>query len=483
MAHYRLFADFGSTFTKLAAFDMEAEVLAARTQAPSTVDTDILLGLREAFGKMQDEIPVTEKELQAALACSSAAGGLKMVCVGLVPDYTTEAGRLAALGAGAKVVGTYSYELSRAEIGEIAAKKPDILLLTGGTDGGNQKVILHNAERIASRPDCAGHVIVAGNVRANETIREIFAGTDMDVQFAPNVMPTLGDLSLDPVNARIREVFLSRIVEAKGIASANRVISQVRMPTPSAVFQAAKLLSAGPDGKGGMGELVLVDVGGATTDVYSLADGLPSRDGVEPVGLREPYAKRTVEGDLGLYHNLDVLVGLAEQDRILSEEDGMRAASALKKSLSVPDAQSVDSQLMFSRLAVETAVDRHAGRLVTHLSPHGLAMRQKGKDLTEVKVVIGAGGPVSFSSDPHRVLSGAVSDPAHPAVLKPADPRLYIDSRYILFAVGLLAEEDPAAAFRIAKKYLAEVMPRESGGSPRSLPQRPEEPGDPGRIG
>ena len=110
MSKIRLFIDFGSTFTKVVAFDLDGEELLSRVQVPSTVGSDITIGLEEAFEKISNEVKIGDSERRQAVACSSAAGGLRVVCVGLVPDFTTEAGRMAALGAGAKIVGTYSYE-------------------------------------------------------------------------------------------------------------------------------------------------------------------------------------------------------------------------------------------------------------------------------------------------------------------------------------------------------------------------------------
>jgi uncharacterized protein (TIGR01319 family) len=149
MNNIRIFIDFGSTFTKAVALDLDKEELAARVQVPSTVDTDISTGLNEAFDQLSEIINITDSNIKQSLACSSAAGGLRMICIGLVPEYTTEAGRLAALGAGAKITGTYSYELSKCEAADIAKASPDIILLTGGTDGGNKKTIIRNAELLA----------------------------------------------------------------------------------------------------------------------------------------------------------------------------------------------------------------------------------------------------------------------------------------------------------------------------------------------
>ena len=406
-----------------------------------------------------------------------------MVCVGLVPDYTTKAGHLAALGAGAKVVGTFSYELSGREIGEIAALKPDIVLLTGGTDGGNKAIITHNAQRLAGISDSLAAVIVAGNKSARDDIAEAFKGSELDLSFTGNVMPEFGMLELGPVNERIRELFIGRITRAKGIARVDEIISGVLMPTPSAVLEAAKLISSGTKAEPGLGELMMVDVGGATTDIYSIAAGAPSRDGVHVVGLREPHSKRTVEGDLGLYHNLDSLAEIYAQQESREqvpykqesehqqsgqlepgEQDSGQPKSAnagsqveqLRSLLSIPEgAEQTRYQLTLSRLAVKTAVYRHVGKLEPVPTHDGDVWIQRGKDLSKIETVIGVGGPLAFSSDPRYVLEGAAADEDEPYILKPRCPKFLLDKEYIMFAIGLLSLSQPDMALRIIKKYLS----------------------------
>ena len=461
MHGFRLFIDFGSTFTKVVAFDMEKEALAARVQAPSSVDTDITIGLNAALRRLGETIPTRDEDIRRALTCSSAAGGLRMVCVGLVPEYTTEAGRLAALGAGAKVVGTYSYELTRSETEAITAIAPDIILLTGGTDGGNKSNICHNAGMLAGTGDSVKNIIVAGNKSAVDEIQRIFSATDKEVVYTKNVMPEFGELNIDPVNEKIRELFIRHITEAKGIARVRDMIGDVLMPTPSAVLEAAKLISGGAKGEPGLGELLLVDVGGATTDVYSIASGVPTKSGVNVIGLPEPYAKRTVEGDLGLYHNLDALAELAARESTMEHEQETQGAAfqerirALRDVMSVPvGKEQTNDQLRLSRKAVEAAVDRHAGRLERKFTHNGEIWFQRGKDLSNVGIVLGGGGPLAFSSDPRYVLEGATAGQGASAILKPRSPCYIIDSKYILYAIGLLAESEPEKALRIAKKYL-----------------------------
>ena len=460
MGSTRLFVDFGSTFTKLVAFDLEAHELLGRVQVPSTVDTDITTGLEEAFSLLSQTVAFGEAERRQTVACSSAAGGLRVVCVGLVPEYTTEAGRRAALGAGAKIVGSYSFELSHAESREIEEIRPDIVLLTGGTDGGNKKVITHNAALLARAGRGVTNVIVAGNKSAYDYVEKLFAGSDKNVTFTSNVMPEIGVLEVDAANREIRNLFIARITEAKGIGRVRSSIAGVVMPTPAAVLEAAKLLADGCPGEPGLGELLLVDVGGATTDVYSVAKGAPTSAGWHFTGLPEPYAKRTVEGDLGLYHNLDSLKAIAELEVVPAGFEEAVAAMCRENSVPRGDEQTA-CHLLLSRIAVRSAVDRHAGSLRTVFTPNGEVTLQRGKDLTQLGWVIGAGGPVSFSADPRMVLEGALFEPEFPTVLKPKAPEMLLDRHYVLFALGLLAQSAPAKALRLMRKYVVTLPPAE----------------------
>jgi uncharacterized protein (TIGR01319 family) len=457
-----IFIDFGSTFTKVVALDTEREELAARVQAPSTASTDVMTGLNKALKLLAKKIPVSEAEVKKALACSSAAGGLRIACIGLVPEYTTEAGRLAALGAGAKIVGTFSYELSKSEINELEVLKPDIILLTGGTDGGNKQTIIHNARLLSKTGESLNNIIVAGNKSALDDIHEHLDPTGKSIIYTKNVMPEFGVLDIAPVNQVIRNVFIERITEAKGISRANSLIGGVVMPTPAAVLQAVTVLSSGTYSEAGLGELLAVDVGGATTDVYSVGYGAPQKTGVSYIGLNEPYVKRTVEGDLGLYHNLDTLIDMAKKLHLELEGTASydEVMNSLKSALSVPKGEEQsNNQLLLSRLAVAAAVERHAGRLDLRYTANGEVWVQRGKDLRYAPLVLGSGGPLAFSSNPRYALEGAAEDKAEIngsscLILKPKQPRYILDKSYILYAIGLLSFTEPEKALRIFKKNM-----------------------------
>ena len=141
---FAVLIDFGSTYTKVALVNLTDEELIARHQSVTTVNQNIMIGLNNAISLFS---PTEQQLLEAGkkYACSSAAGGLRVIAVGLVPALTVEAVRRAALGAGAKIVDSFSYELTDTDLDTINKEPCDLILLSGGVDGGNKDVLLHNA--------------------------------------------------------------------------------------------------------------------------------------------------------------------------------------------------------------------------------------------------------------------------------------------------------------------------------------------------
>ena len=122
-----LLTDFGSTYTKLTAVDLDAAKLLGTAQAYTTVASDVRIGFQKALDALLAQTgPLTFAQ---SYACSSAAGGLRMMVSGLVPELTMEAARLASLGAGAKIVGQFSFELTQDDLETIQRVNPDIFLL------------------------------------------------------------------------------------------------------------------------------------------------------------------------------------------------------------------------------------------------------------------------------------------------------------------------------------------------------------------
>lgn len=458
MGSVSLLIDFGSTFTKVVAVDLEKEEIISRAQVTSTVEKDITLGLKEALEKINIELNIRHSLKREALACSSAAGGLRIVSIGFVPELTSEAATRAALGAGAKIVGRYSYELTRQELAEIEEIGPDIILLSGGTDGGDKKVIIHNADVLLHSDLTGTHIVVAGNKVAYDEIRTIAEASGRMVKFTKNVMPEIGVLDIEPCNKEIREIYINNIIQAKGIAKAKALVKDIIMPTPSAVLCAAKLLAEGFNGEEGLGDLVIVDVGGATTDVHSVAKGNPANGAIILRGLPEPYVKRTVEGDLGVRYSIGTLLQQLKVRNIPLSPNFDRVVSRLASRERIPQTEEeYQAEKVLAATAVEIAVERHAGKIEVVYGPAGEMLVQYGKDLTKVGHVIGTGGPIVFSSDPGAILENALFQEESRHILKPKSPKLYVDEQYILYAAGLLAQTNPKSALAIMKKYLKRV--------------------------
>jgi len=455
-----LLIDFGSTYTKVTIVDLESEEIVGTARAGTTIETNIMDGLKAALAQIPE--PVGGWKFVRKLACSSAAGGLKMIASGLVKELTAEAARRAALGAGARVLEVFSYELTEQDLARIILLKPDILLLAGGTDGGNREVILKNAEMLSKLP-IGLPVVIAGNKVVAVQAADLLKKRHNPVVVADNVMPELGVLSVESARLAIREIFLNHIIHAKGLDKAEEYLERIMMPTPSAVLSAAELLAQGQDSERGMGELLMVDVGGATTDVHSIAKGDPSKPGVMLKGLPEPYAKRTVEGDLGMRYSSEALVetaGKRLRDYLGWTEDQVNSQLSLYKEdpWRIPQtAEEAKFDVAMGRMAVELAVDRHVGSIEVVYTPFGASYIQNGKDLTPLAVVIGTGGVLLHHPDPLEILRGAVFNPAEPTILKPQNAVFYLDKEYILAAMGLLREVSPQAALRIMEKYIVKL--------------------------
>ena len=459
--HY-LTVDFGSTYTKLTLIDVANAEIVATASAFTTITTDVLDGFNNAWQTILAQHP--DAHYDRLLSCSSAAGGLKMVALGLVPSLTSKAAKMAASSAGAKVVKTYAYEISHAEQEEIYEINPDLVLLCGGTDGGNKEVILANARRLAEidRPFA---IIAAGNKSASYDLEEIFAQCDKKCVVTENVMPEFGQINILPARQCIMDLFISRIIDAKGLGEVQKRAELEIIPTPFAVLKACELLSKGIDEEHpGWGDLMAVDLGGATTDIYSMTDGAPSMDNVLIKGIPEPYSKRTVEGDLGMRYSLKALEdetdvkALARAYGVTPEAivDWVERCAASPDTVAEPGSQEqvIEEALAYS--AVDIAVERHAGVISKVYTPIGEMFTLVGKDLTQVPRLIGIGGALINSSDPARILSGSRFNSQRYEYAKPKEPQFYLDKRYIIASMGLLSQVAPEVALTILQR---EVLP------------------------
>jgi len=440
----------------VSAVDLEKEEIVGTAAAYTTAETDVGEGLETAMAELSRQ--TGPLNFDARMACSSAAGGLKMVASGLVPALTAEAAKMAVLGAGAKVAKVYSYELTPEDVDEIAETRPDIFLLTGGTDGGNRKCILHNAEMLAG---CKAEfpILVAGNRSCATQCEELLSGRE--VYRCENVLPTLGKLNVEPVGQCIRELFLRKIIHAKGLSREAGLINGIMMPTPAAVLQGVELLAKGTDRQRGLGELVAVDLGGATTDIYSMAQGVPTRENTVIKGLPEPWSKRTVEGDIGMRYSATGVLGavgaqhLAELSELQPDAVEELVAHIEKNPATIPDTPQQEAlDFALASAAVEVAISRHAGIIEEHYTPAGQVWLQTGKDLTRVRTLIVTGGALIHNRGAAKIAAHALYSPAAPHSLRPKQAQILVDRRYILSAAGLLGREFPEVALAIMKKQL-----------------------------
>ncbi len=452
-----LLIDFGSTYTKVTAVDAEGEKLLGTAASYTTVQTDVGDGLRNALELLHEK--TGRIDYAETYACSSAAGGLRMMVSGLVPELTSEAAKMASLGAGAKIIKVFSFQLTEDDLEEIKEAKPDIFLLVGGTDGGNSECIVHNAEMLASlHPDFP--IVLAGNRSAVRQCQRILEGCE--VHICDNVMPKFGVLNIEPTQKQIRSIFLDRIISAKGLSQAAALLSDIIMPTPAAVLAAMNLLAQGTEGETGIGDLVAVDVGGATTDVYSLADGMPEAMNTVFRGLPEPYSKRTVEGDIGMRYSIHGIVAEAGVRRIaqlsgLSESRVQELVDYLGKNtetLPGDDEELEKLDFALASMAIEIAVARHAGTMEETYTMMGQTFVQSGKDLTRVKKIIVTGGSLIHTKRTAEIAAHALLSPQDPMSLRPRRAEILVDRKYILAAMGLLSIHYPQTALRIMKKEL-----------------------------
>ncbi|MBU3091188.1 glutamate mutase L [Clostridium sp. CF011] len=460
-----LLVDFGSTYTKLTVVDIAKEEIIATAKDITTIEDNIMIGYEKAYAKIEPILKDKNVNLINKLACSSAAGGLKMIAIGLVPDLTAEAAKRAALGAGARVLKVYSYELTLTEIEEIKNSDLDIILLAGGTNGGNKECIIHNAKMLADN-GVKLPIVVAGNKVASDEIRQILTDAKMYFSITKNVMPTLSKLNVEPAREEIRKVFMEKIIDAKGLSNAEDLVKGILMPTPAAVLKAATILSEGSDEEKGLGDLIIIDIGGATTDVHSIAEGEPTKSGVSIRGLEEPFAKRTVEGDLGMRYSavsLREAAGSRKIRKYLGDTERKIDIEAnckyrIEHIKMVPTTkEEIEFDEAMAKVATDISMERHVGTVEHTNTPMGAMYTQTGKDLMEVKYMIGTGGALIHSDNPQEILKAGAFSAENPTYLKPRDAMYLIDKTYILSAMGLLSQDYPDKAVRIMKKYLVKV--------------------------
>jgi uncharacterized protein (TIGR01319 family) len=405
--------DIGSTFTKAALVDPATGALLATAQAPTTLD-DVVTGVLEATAGFAG-VPV--------VACSSAGGGLRLAVVGYEELISAEAGHRAALSAGARVVHVAAGVLDAAGLAAVRAAEPDVVLLVGGTDAGEASVLRANAGVLAGA-DWSVPVVLAGNAAVRDEVAAVLRGGGLPVHEADNVLPDIGRLAPESARAAIRAVFLEHVIGGDRLSTDPRLRSWVRAVTPDAVLEGVTVLARvlAPAGV----SVVVLDVGGATTDVYSVpdADAEQATLGREAVGV--PWRRRTVEGDLGVSWSVDAL---------------RRAAAA--EGLPVP----ADDPLALGEAAATVALRRHL-RAEAGYGAGGASARSAG-------LVVLSGGVFRHARPAavDQVVARVAADAGGAGSVLNGTP-VIVDRHYVLAAVGLLAADHPDAAVALASGLL-----------------------------
>lgn len=448
-----LVAEIGSTTTVVNAFgnlNGENPKFIGQGQAPTTVDQgDVNLGLMDATYDLEEKLGIKELEYDEFLATSSAAGGLKMTVHGLVYDMTAKAAKEAALGAGANIHMVTSGKLRRTDLKEIERIRPNIILLAGGVDYGERDTALYNAELLA-KLDLEIPIIYAGNIQNCEEIKLIFEdyGKEKLLKIVENVYPKIDQLNVEPVRAVIQDVFEEHIIHAPGMERVRDIVSGPIVPTPGAVMESSKIL------KEVIGDLVTIDVGGATTDIHSVTDG--SEEITRILISPEPVAKRTVEGDLGVYVNMRNIVEIVGEKK-LAENLSVEEEELTEHLLNFPPIPKSVMEIKIVEILTEKAVimsvHRHAGGY-RHLFGETKKTLAEGKDLTSIEWIIGTGGALTKLPNRIEILKKVAMSNKGDKLLPTPEAKILIDNDYIMASLGVLSKYNKESAVRLLKKSL-----------------------------
>jgi uncharacterized protein (TIGR01319 family) len=433
--------DFGSTFTKASLVDLGEGRIVAAAEHRTTIDTDVLDGYDACLAALVGQ------DARAAeaptLASSSAGGGLRIAVVGNEELVTAEAGRRVALSSGGKVVLVLSGGLTPEKYRELTSAESDMVLLVGGTDGGNTAVLEGDADFLA-RSHWPAPVVVAGNETCQPLVATLFDESRTPYVLAPNIVPRIGVLAPEGARSAIRELFLSHVIGGKHLSGRADFLEMVQGATPDLVLTGVELLAESA------GDTVVVDVGGATTDVHSVVELDPEDAGLSREVVATTRVTRTVEGDLGMRWSAVTTAEAAGRDDL--------AAAALRRHedpgfVPTDDAES-DLDEALAREAVGLALRRHAGRSKVVVSPEGRVVERSGKDLREVDLLVGSGGVLRHGRPgvAARVFEGSVGGDIPGGWQLPRRADVTVDSDYVLAAAGLLAARHPDAARRLVSR-------------------------------
>jgi uncharacterized protein (TIGR01319 family) len=448
-------ADFGSTYTKVTLVDVTSGCLVAAAQAPTTVAHDVMDGFDRALAEAI-EAAGPQVTIGSRAAASSAGGGLRIAAIGLVSDLTAEAARRTALNAGGRIELTLSGDLGPSDVEALAASAPDVVLFSGGTDGGQRERVLRNAE-VAATSAITAEIVVACNREVADAVAQCFDRAGLRARVVENTMPRLGELNIEPARAAILDAFLLHVIRGKRLSGRTTLPESVLTATPDAVLRSVDVVASAVGGdRGAPGGVAVVDIGGATTDIHSCVG-----EGPEVVGAGRPLlaltpTTRTVEGDLGMRWSAG---GVLDADRKWLEDAlGPEIEHDVERRESDPSflppergrEAAVDRLLATS--CVREALARHSGReFWAFRANEPPRLTRTGPDLRDVDLLVATGGVLARRRDGDEVVAQGLSRLADVhGLMAPRQPRIAIDRDYVLAATGLLSMTDPDLAARFA---------------------------------
>lgn len=443
-----LTAEVGSTTTVLSGFTGIGDhpKLVAQSEHYTTVNEgDVTIGIDRAIESMRKKMG-EDVNWDKLLVSSSAAGGLKMTVHGLVYGMTVKAAREAALGAGAIVTFATAGKISDETVDEVKELSPKLILLSGGVDNGESETAIHNAKLFA-KSDLNLPFVYAGNSSVASKVEKIFKDQGKDITITQNVYPKVDLLNVDPVRKIIQNLFSKHIIHGPGMSKLEGKTSGKIIPTPAAVMMAVEILQKE------MGDALAIDIGGATTDIDSITNGSPE---IQKILISpEPFAKRTVEGDLGVFVNAPNIV----QNFDWIREQFPDHETLLKKITPYPSDERMEEFMKAMAITcISEGIKRHAGERRYLYGPTGRIEIAEGKDLTSVVNIFGTGGILSRSKSSPEILAEVKKlGRKNPMLLLPsANAKFYVDSQYIFAACGMISQVDMDSA----KKLLDEDVKR-----------------------
>ncbi|MCB0317947.1 MAG: glutamate mutase L [Bdellovibrionales bacterium] len=472
-----LVTDCGSTTTKALLFEKTDGVWrqSYRGEAPTTVEkptADVTIGALNAFSEIQElsSYPILNENFNEGapfnlidgidlyLSTSSAGGGLQMIVAGLVKTMTTESAERAALGAGAIVLDAISADDGREDfekIERIRHLRPDIVLLTGGIDGGDEANVIESAEiLLAAKPlprfgdTLKLPVIFAGNNNAAKAVKEILSEI-ANVSVVENVRPKIDQENLGPAREAIHEFFLTHVMShSPGYGKLISWTPVPVMPTPAAVGDMVQQAAKSRDCT-----VLCADIGGATTDVFSVFNNEEGK----------PVFNRTVSANLGMSYSIaNVLVeaGVKNIARWLpytiNESDLRdRLRNKMIRPTSIPQTlEDLWLEQAVCREALRLSLDHHRmlavglsgvqrqRSIADIFSQHG--GRYELVDMMKLDLVIGSGGVLSHA--PNRISAALMMLDGFNLM---GLTEIAVDSIFMMPHLGVFASVHPEAANEI----------------------------------